>query len=413
MASLSVRLKAKAKRNPLIHDLRLYPPKQLPKYINPYKTKENIVLSSLGPLPRSQEEADDFLAKLEQENRELFRQLKEQGLVPRNQGYKLNTPIVSGILTLSHEAQETLEGDGDLFNLFISKAKEYLRLLADALGTDLIYAVVHLDETAPHIHFALRNLRYRPPSQEASEKLGLDGDAEALRQGIGKAVSNTFYGDSPKGKNPRPYQLPYSRLQDTLNFFRPLGFGRGKPKKKRIADGEPVWKWVNRSVRQLHEDLPKEINRLEIERSYVILKLLDERERLEQLQKQLQELEERKRREEEELRKLREELHKLEDEIRKLEREKLWLEENIDRIMRKAEEEKLQLKHELAKQKFMFHESLKATAKRVRPILDFLNDLMHELERRGIDTSELIEQINRRKSHKPPEPPSDYFGPSR
>jgi hypothetical protein len=262
--------------------------------------------------------------EIESKNRELFQKLKKQGLIPRNQGYKNKSHIAYGILTLSYEAQKEIEMNSDLRDKFLARAREYLHLLADALGTDLLYAILHEDETAPHIHFTLRNLRYKIPSPEAIRKLGWEDLTDTLKQGLGKAVTNTFYGSSFKANNVRPYMIHYSRLQDTLKFFEPFGFGRGTPKKVREARGEPYWKTVYRNVRQLHEDLPKEIKLKRIE--------------LDELKEYVYELEERKTQLENQLRvlqaiaeNLKEELKDIEDTIR-LKEENRKLKEEIEKL---------------------------------------------------------------------------------
>ncbi len=323
MGSLSIRLKNKpTSKNPkdfFVHDLRLYSPEELPKYIDPSRTKNNILLISSENLPTEKAKVEDYIKSLEEENKALFETLKQEGVIPKNQGYKIARPVVGGILTLSHEAQEKLK-DPELLEEFLLEAKRYLKLLANALGTDILYAVVHLDETAPHIHFALRNLVYKETDREAIYELGWEDLEEPLKRARGKAISNVFYGNSPKAKNPRSYQIPFSRLQDSLEYFRPkFGFGRGKPKKERIKEGEPVWKWTNRSVRKLHEDLPKEIELLEDKARKLrlaITKLYQDRDRL---NREIKELEERKSKLEETKALLEGRLKTLEEEVRKKE----------------------------------------------------------------------------------------------
>ena len=307
---MSVRLKDKATApaHAVIHDFRLYQQGSFPKYIDPNRSYRNRELYTREDIPYLEAQVEEWIGKIEEENKELFKELKERGVVPKNQGYRIKRPIISGILTLSHEAQEELKEDPRKMEDFLERAKDYLQTLADALGTDLLYAVVHLDETAPHIHFALRNFRYKEPNMEAVCKLGWEDLWETLKKGRGKALSNTFYSeDSVRAKRKADFMISYSRLQDTLDYFEPLGFGRGTPKKEREARGEPYWRIVNRSVRRLHEDLPKEIKLKEKE-----LKLLQE-----------------------EVRRLREEKEWLEAELRELKREIELNEEllsNIDKM---------------------------------------------------------------------------------
>jgi len=308
MGSLSLRLKGRSKAGRggdfyPIHDLRLYSPEELPSYINPERTHENRILYG-GELPQTKEEAKEWVKRIEEENKKLFKEMKEKGYLAKNQGYKIASPLVAGILTLSHEAQKKLREE-KLLGKFLEYAKEYLELLAKALGTDLLYAVVHLDETAPHIHFALRNISYKDPDPEAVRKLGWDDLLPKLEKAKGKAITNLYYSETSLNNitQPRDYQFHMSRLQDTLEFFKPLGLGRGTPKKERLARGEPYWKVVNRSVRRLHEDLPKEIKLAEekVARLYYEIgelerrhdELMEEIRRLEEKRAKLQEVEKR------------------------------------------------------------------------------------------------------------------------
>ncbi len=308
MKALSIRIKTAEKKEHryLVHDFRLYSPESIPSYIDPERTSRNIFLIR-NINPETEAEAKELIGEIEGENRELFKELKEKGYIAKNQGYKLKSHLAHGILTLSHEAQEELKEDPRKMEDFLERAKDYLQTLAGALGTDLFYAVVHLDETAPHIHFAMRNLRTREPDHEACERVGLD--YEVMKEGVGKSITGTFYGESVKAKSRRPYMVHFSQLQDTLDYFEPIGFGRGTPKKEREARGEPWWKVANRSVRQLHEDLPKELR-------------LKEKE-LKRLEREIE-------RKKEELRKAEEKLMKIENGKKKLTKELVRLAKELE-----------------------------------------------------------------------------------
>ena len=88
----------------------------------------------------------------------------------------------------------------------------------------LLYTAIHLDENAPHVHFmfsrrcldgTIPKIDYRELQDLAAEKLRLTGG------------------------------LPEA--------------SRGKPKAARKAAGEDPRTWINRRVRELHNDLPREI----------------------------------------------------------------------------------------------------------------------------------------------------------
>jgi len=168
MSNLSISLKGKAstyRRNPLKHDLRLHAPDQILAYINPEKTKDNILLFAERPLPRSRDELKDWEKSLKEENNELFKHLKEKGEVSKNQGYKIANP---------------------------------------------------------HVHFALRNLVYKDPDSNALKELGWEDLSETLKKASGEAIFRIFH--------------------------QRIGFGRGKPKKRRLQEEKPLWKVIRRSV---------------------------------------------------------------------------------------------------------------------------------------------------------------------
>jgi hypothetical protein len=97
--------------------------------------------------------------------------------------------------------------------------------LAAELNTELTGLVVHRDESAVHAHFQLSAVT--ADGYPLAQRLNPDGTA---------------------------------RLQDlAAEPWSDLGIGRGTPRHERIARGEPASQWVHRSVAQLHQDLPAEI----------------------------------------------------------------------------------------------------------------------------------------------------------
>ncbi|MEL5849801.1 MAG: plasmid recombination protein [Candidatus Igneacidithiobacillus chanchocoensis] len=135
------------------------------------------------------------------------------------------TPVWSGIVTFSHAAQEkilTLTND--------EQDAIYLKVARDAaaeLGVALHCVSVHRDETAPHAHFML----------------------SGVKQG---------------GKSLRPKPGDLSKLQDVAaRAVQHLGISRGTAKQQRIAQGQGPRQTTHRTVKQLHEDLPREIAELE------------------------------------------------------------------------------------------------------------------------------------------------------
>lgn len=130
---------------------------------------------------------------------------------------------ISGIVTFSSDAQPTIDA--------LPKSEQDRRFLqaaeavAERLGTDVAGVAVHRDESAIHCHFTLYG--FGKDGQPVSRKL----KKQAL-----------------------------SELQDVAaTAFSDLGITRGKRISERIRDGEPYSKTINRSVRELHRDLPVEL----------------------------------------------------------------------------------------------------------------------------------------------------------
>ena len=133
------------------------------------------------------------------------------------------TVSISGIVTFSTDAQPTIDA--------LPKAEQDRRFLqaaeavAQRLGTDVAGLAVHRDESAIHCHFTL---------------YGFGQDGQPVSRKLKKKV--------------------LSELQDVgATAFNDLGITRGKRISERIRDGEPYSKTVHRSVRELHRDLPVEL----------------------------------------------------------------------------------------------------------------------------------------------------------
>jgi hypothetical protein len=138
--------------------------------------------------------------------------------------------FIGGIITFGTEAQAIIE------KMERAEQDEIFRRVAERISREskhpLIGLVVHRDEKSVHAHFVLRG----------------------FRAAGGKEI-------------PWRYRQDFmSRLQDVAGEeLAHLGITRGKPKIDRIRAGEPKSKWVHRSVRELHDDLPREIEALRAE----------------------------------------------------------------------------------------------------------------------------------------------------
>lgn len=134
---------------------------------------------------------------------------------------------ISGIITFSKEARDDVNSrppDG--------QAKKFVEDLARSLNLKILYLIRHSDESTNHFHFILENV-----------------DTE------GRAKARTLN------------KKALSEIQDKAGeFFSKIGIRRGIKKKERLENGEPYANTVHRSVRQLHLDLPKEIDVLKEKR---------------------------------------------------------------------------------------------------------------------------------------------------
>jgi len=185
------------------HDLR----EKVPPYVDKTRTGKNSVL--IKPL------AGDEMLKI-------CKNLRDQRGIKRAMKKNCNVSI-AGIITFSKNAQKIIESlDKSQQDELILKAG---KRISEHLNLDLTGLTVHRDESAVHAHFQM----------PAYNKQGF-------------AMSDLL----------KPSDL--SQLQDiTAEIFKEYGIGRGKPKKQRIQDGEDYSKYIHRSVKELHDDLPREL----------------------------------------------------------------------------------------------------------------------------------------------------------
>ncbi len=145
--------------------------------------------------------------------------------VPRKRNRKNPSISTVGVITFGRQAQAIvgrlpiLEQD----RLF----RETAERIARRLGTTLSGLMVHRDESAIHAHFQCPAVR-------------MDG------QMVGASTT----------------RKTTAELQDLAGeVWAHLGIRRGKPKKERIAEGQPAAHHIHRSVRELHQDLPAELEK--------------------------------------------------------------------------------------------------------------------------------------------------------
>lgn len=203
--AVSVRLEPSA-AGQTAHDLRLGPQ---PEYIDASRSDLNRIL--IRPLTNE---------ALRAEWESVKRATGKKGKLRSNQNLSY-----AGIITFGTEAHKTFE------RLTPDQQDPALRDVADKVaerfGTKLTGLVVHLDETALHAHFQLRGIGDNGTVLSSLVKRGALRDVQTL-------------------------------AAEVMGRHAP-GIERGTAKQTRLDQGEDYAATLNRSVKQLHEDLPIEI----------------------------------------------------------------------------------------------------------------------------------------------------------
>jgi len=219
------------------HDLR--DPAHVPDYVDRNRTAENSVLIE-PPTPEA-----------------LRADIEEGRKAAGQQRLRADArTAIAGIITWGTEAQEIVqklprEEQDALYQRIAARVSK-------ETGHDLIGLVVHRDESAPHAHVLLRGYRRDEQGRELPWRHGRD----MMR-----------------------------RLQDVAaEEVKHLGIERGTPKAERIARGDDAAQVVHRSVRELHRDLPRE---LEARRAELEAHEQEAAERLAKLQAEIAEQQER------------------------------------------------------------------------------------------------------------------------
>ena len=142
--------------------------------------------------------------------------------------------LTDGIITFGTEAQKVIESmtKEKQDELFLATAKK----LSEFCGSKLVSLTVHRDEQAIHAHYGM---------------LAVGND--------GKPLSKTL--------NPNRMSM----MQDiAANTWLEYGITRGESKVARIARGDDASKVYHRSVKQLHQDLPVELEQKQKELDVLI-----------------------------------------------------------------------------------------------------------------------------------------------
>lgn len=241
-ASLRIQAKpmsrAKGQRR---HDLRIG---KQPNYVDYDRNHLNRVLVEPRPLPRIQRENEALRSV-----RGCLRNIKSNAAV-----------VVAGIITFGHEAQI-------MFACLTDEQQDaaYLELaerVADRLCTCLESLSIHLDESANHAHFELRGYTDDgiPVSKIATRNVTQD------LQDITAEVMQKYCPDME----------------------------RGNKKWNRISAGAAFAETINKSVKQLHQDLPSEIATKKAELQVLVNEVVELRASIDKTQSHLEKAEARR-----------------------------------------------------------------------------------------------------------------------
>lgn len=188
------------------HDLRIG---AQPGYVNPDPPEPNRIL--IQPMTTAELKK---LAKERRDQRDMTRAMKSNAGI-----------AVVGIIGFGIEAQQMFGALGP------EDQEKALRAAVERMAADLRTTVsglvLHLDETAKHAHFSL---------------CGYDVDGEPLSTWMGRGVLRDLQ----------------TALHEELRAFMP-DLERGRSRKVRAEAGAAPHELVNRSVEELHTDLPLEI----------------------------------------------------------------------------------------------------------------------------------------------------------
>jgi hypothetical protein len=193
-------LKASECHGSVVHDFR----QKVPRYVDKTKTHLNGIIFGKTP--------------------DIARSISEQGeRVKSRTGKKLRKDanlFLSGILTFSKDARDRVNSTPP-----DREALEFARKISEFYKIKTLYAVRHNDETTVHYHLFFENI---------------NSDGESVKNKLTPQILSQWQ----------------TRAGET---FSSIGFSRGTRKSERIARGDDFSKVIHRSVRKLHEDLPKEI----------------------------------------------------------------------------------------------------------------------------------------------------------
>lgn len=204
------------------HDFRT----QVPGYVDSEKVKDNRVLFGKDVTPQTIKDS-------------IFEQSLRIRKATKKAPRKDANFFLSAVISFSKEARQMVNENPpeSLDTLAVKYAEDF----SSKFDVKLLYCGVHVDESTRHYQFFTENI---------------NGKGNSLKNQLTKK--------------------DLSALQDRAGeIFAEVGLSRGIKKIERIANGEDYSKTVHRSVKQLHEDLPREISFMENQRDQTREELLN------------------------------------------------------------------------------------------------------------------------------------------
>jgi len=220
MATLSMRVKFKTTRQAMgqhRHNDR----SKVPSYCDPDRIKLNKTLKAFPTETYTKRNGDEIVREVSL--RSMADEIESSYKKEIGRKWQSNScHFIDGVLTFSASADLS---DKDTLDQCALRTMDAVIKKHELRKDALIEMVRHEDETRTHYHFMFKNQRLNTTSARRS----FDRDA-------------------------------CSELQDLAGAeFACMGIQRGTPKQERIDNDEPVHKYIHRTVKQLHEDLPREL----------------------------------------------------------------------------------------------------------------------------------------------------------
>lgn len=338
------------------HDLRM----TIPHYVDKSRLNKNAYYSFIEEI-QTKSGLEKFIKKEWKKIEEDFKKHNQRKL------RKDTGVIIEGIITFSRDARDFVNNEENWKELDL-RALEFVKYLANKWNTKAVYLARHSDETTTHYHFAIMNYDYK--------------NHRTIRANLKKKDT--------------------SLLQDEVaNFFKDLGFKRGKYLAERLREDleeTNVRNWGTvasihaKMLEEIAEMIKKELELKEKIERYSVLASKKE-EKIKALQEQQMTMEEKLKKYQKTIQTYRNRIEKLQEELEELEQRRKELEEyyaRLEKLKTQTEMEEKRLKQLLEDIKTI---ELLEDVEKSKNLLEYLrknmiiNDYLYdELSRRfGID----------------------------